>query len=241
MVAAPGEPDETDVAFQHDRLRRRRDAGKAEAGGELAFVHHAFADQIRILGVVDDERVEVACIGQRAAHHLRVDDASCPVGEGNGAGGLEQADLRHLVAVAALGQRRHGMDVDDGGIARAAEHEVDDRRVVDDRGGFGLADDGGDAAGGRGVARRGERLAVARAGFPDERAHVDQAGRHHLSAAIDGLGAFGHSGRMDAALGLPDHAVGDQEVAREVQVARRIDDPRVGEQDRTAVGEHRSL
>src|SRR5438132_720961 len=56
VVAAPGEPDEADVALQHDRLRLPRDAGKAEAGGELALVHHAFADQVRILGMVDDER-----------------------------------------------------------------------------------------------------------------------------------------------------------------------------------------
>src|SRR5262249_9636153 len=44
-------------------------------------------------------------------------------------------------------------------------------------------------------------------------------------------------GGVDAALGLAHHAVGDQEVAGKVELARRIDDARVGEQDRTAVGQ----
>ena len=48
-------------------------------------------------------------------------------------------------------------------------------------------------------------------------------------------GAFRHAGRVDAALGIADHAVGDQQVAGEVEIARRIDDPGVGEQDRAAV------
>ena len=66
----------------------------------------------------------------------------------------------------------------------------------------------------------------------DEGAHVDQAGRDELAAAVDDLGAFGHAGRADAALGLAHHAVGDQQVAGEIEIARRIDDPRIGEQDR---------
>ena len=104
--------------------------------------------------------------------------------------------------------------------------------------GVGLADDGGDAAGGRGLAGGGEGLAMLGAGLADEGAHVDQAGRDDLAAAVDDLGALGHAGRADAALGLADHAFGDQEVAGKIEIARRIDDPGVGEQDRAAVGQH---
>ncbi len=82
------------------------------------------------------------------------------------------------------------------------------------------------------------RLAGAR--LADEGAHVDQAGRDQLAAAVDDLGAFRHAGGADAVLGLADDAVGDQQVAGKIEVARRIDDPRVGEQDRAALGEHRS-
>ena len=123
----------------------------------------------------------------------------------------------------------------DRGVARAAQHEIDDRRIVDHRIGVGLAHDGGDAAGRRRLARRRKRLAIFGAGLADEGAHVDQAGRDHAAVAIDDLGALGHAGRMDAALGLADHAVGDQQVAGKIEIARRIDDPGVGEQDRAAV------
>ena len=83
-----------------------------------------------------------------------------------------------------------------------------------------------------------KRLAAGRARLADEGAHVDQARRHQLAAAVDHLGAFRHAGGADAALGLADDAVGDQQVAEQVEIARRIDDPGVGEQDRAAVGEH---
>ena len=96
-----GERDEAHVALEHDGLGRRRHAGEAEPGGEFALVHHAFADDIGVFGVVHDERVEIARIGQRAAHHLRIGDALRAVGESDGAGRLEQADLGHLLARAA--------------------------------------------------------------------------------------------------------------------------------------------
>ena len=123
----------------------------------------------------------------------------------------------------------------DRGVARAAQDEVDDGVIVDHRIGVGLADDGGHAAGGRGLARGRERLAMLGAGLADEGAHVDQAGRNDVALAVDDLGALRHAGGADAALGVADHAFGDQEVAGKIEFARRIDDPGVGEQDRAAV------
>ena len=57
------------------------------------------------------------------------------------------------------------------------------------------------------------RLAGAR--LADEGAHVDEARRDQLAAAVDHLGAFRHAGRADALLGLADDAVGDQQIAGE--------------------------
>ena len=37
-----------------------RNAEQAEARGEFAFVHHAVADQVGVLGVMHDQRVEIA-------------------------------------------------------------------------------------------------------------------------------------------------------------------------------------
>ena len=39
------------------------------------------------------------------------------LGEGYGAGSLQEADLGHLAAFEALGQRRHRRNVDDGRVA----------------------------------------------------------------------------------------------------------------------------
>ena len=85
-----------------------------------------------------DERVEIARIGQRAAHDLRVGHALGAVGEGNGARRLEQADLGHFLPAQALGQRRHRLHVHDRGVARPPQHEIDDGGIVDGGRGVGL-------------------------------------------------------------------------------------------------------
>ena len=103
MIARLREGHEPQVAFEHDRLGRLRNAEQAKACRKLAFVHDAVADQIRILGVVHDQRVEVARVGERAAHHLGVDHALRAIGERDSAGGFQEADLGKLRAFQSLG------------------------------------------------------------------------------------------------------------------------------------------
>src|SRR5271155_5776634 len=79
---------------------------------------------------------------------------------------------------------------------------------------------------------------MAGAGFADKGAHVDQPGGDDLAGAIDDVGALGHAGRTDAAPGIADHAVGDQNIAGHVEIARGIDQAGVGKQDRAAIGQH---
>src|SRR5215831_1272001 len=62
-------------------------------------------------------------------------------------------------------------------------------------------------------------IEVSRARLADEGTHVDEAGRDELALAVDHLGGFRHAGGADAALGLADHAVGDQEIAVNVEIA----------------------
>ena len=52
--------------------------------------------------------------------------------------------------------------------------------------------------------------------------------------------AFGYASRADAALGVADDAVSNKHISGRVEIARRIDDARVGQKDRAAVGEHQS-
>src|SRR5215831_8949775 len=79
---------------------------------------------------------------------------------------------------------------------------------------------------------------AAAAGLADESAHVDEAGRDQLALAVDDLGRLRHAGGADAALGLADHAIGDEKVAVDVEMARGVEDARVGEQDRATLGDH---
>ncbi len=238
MVAPVGQRDEAHVALQHHGFGGIGNADQAEARGELAFVHDAFTDEIGIFGVVHDQRVEIARIGQRPAHHLRIGDASVAVGEGHRACRFQQADLGHLRPQHALCQCRHRVDVDDRGVAGAAQDKIHCRRIVDDGRRIRLADDGGDAAGCRRLACGGKGFAVAGAGLADKGAHVDQPGRDDLAGAIDDIGTLGHAGGADAAPGFADRAVGDQHVTEAVEIARGIDQAGVGEQDRAAIGQH---
>ena len=187
VIAAAGELHQADVALQHDGLGSGGDAAKAEPGGNLTLVHHPVTGKVCVFEVVHDQRVEILGIGEHVAHHLGIGDARLAVGEGDRAGIVQQADLGHLLAHQPLGHRRHGVDVDQGGVARAPQDEIDQRHVVDHGLGVGHADDGGDAAGGRGLARGRQRLAVLMAGLAGRDHHVDQAGGEKTSAAIDDL------------------------------------------------------
>ena len=81
--------------------------------------------------MMHDQRVEVAGVGQRPPHHLRIGDALVAIGERHGARGLQQADLGHLLAAHAFCQRRHRVDVDDRGVAGTAQDKIHRRRIVD--------------------------------------------------------------------------------------------------------------
>ena len=133
---------------------------KAEPRGELAFVHGAALRKLGISGMMHDQRVEGGGIGQRAAHHPRIGDGALAVGEGDGAGFVQKADLGHHLAGQTLGQRGHRLDMDERGVARAPPDEIDQRNVVDDGIGVGHGDHGGDAARRGRLARGGQRLAM---------------------------------------------------------------------------------
>ena len=120
VVAAAGQRGQADVALDDDDLGLLGNAGKAEAGRHLALVHHAAADEVRVGRVVHDQRVEIAGIGESAAHDGGIGDGVAAVGEADRAGLLQQAELGHLVAVEPLGQRGGRIDADLRLVARAA-------------------------------------------------------------------------------------------------------------------------
>ena len=54
MISRASQFHEPHVTVEHNGFGLARNAGKAETRSELALVHHAFADQVRVFGVVDD-------------------------------------------------------------------------------------------------------------------------------------------------------------------------------------------
>ena len=77
----------------------------------------------------------------------------------------------------------------------------------------GRADDGRDAARRRRGARARDRLAMLGAGLADEGAHVDEARRHDVAAAIDDARIVGQARRRDRGAEIGDDAVDDEHAA----------------------------
>ncbi len=181
--------------------------------------------------MVHDEGAEVLGVEQHVAHHARVGDGGLAVGEGDGAGPLEQADLGHLLALEPLGHRRHGVHVHDGVVAGAALDEIDERHLIDDRVGLRHDNHGGDAAGSGGMAGGLQRLAMLKAGLAGEHLRIDEPRGEDVPLAVDDGDAVGRvAAQMRADVG--DEAFAHDEAARLVAVGRRIDDARVDESGR---------
>ena len=128
VIAAAGQLGEAQVALEHDGLGFARNAGKAEPSRDLTLVHHPVLCELRLFQMMDDEHAEILGVGEHVPHHLGVGEARLSVGEGDGARVAEQPDLGHLLALQALGHRRHGMHVDLRRISCAAHNEIDQGR-----------------------------------------------------------------------------------------------------------------
>ena len=220
VVAGAGGLGEREVALEADALGDRGDRRQAELAGELAGGHAGALAERRVLRVADDEGAEAGGVGQAALEDAGIRDGG-GVGEGDGAGVEEEADLGHLAAFAALGQRRHRQHVDRARLDGAAVQELERLRGVDRRPGVGAGDDGGDAAGGGGGAGGAEALLVALAGLADLDADVDDAGGEAAAAAVDA--------RAVAFEDLGDQAVVDDEAAGCDPVGLGVDQAGVGE------------
>ena len=74
VLARAGDLDQPQIALDHDDFGGGRDAGEAEPGRDLALVHGAAGGKARLLRVLDQQQIEGAGVGERAAHHQRVGD-----------------------------------------------------------------------------------------------------------------------------------------------------------------------
>ena len=77
---------EQDVAHHHRFLAHRRPAGQPEQRAPVAFVHHAIADEIVILTVVEHGHTNHSGIFNRAPHYFVILHALTIVGNRDDAG-----------------------------------------------------------------------------------------------------------------------------------------------------------
>ena len=213
MVARAGQVHEPDVAIEHDGFRLARGAGKPEARGEFAFVHDALGGKIAVLGVMDDERIEVARVLHHPAQDAGVADRPRAVTEGHGTRLEQQADLGDFRAVETHRQGRGGQHPHAAGIARAAQQEIDDCWLINWRRGVGAGEDRRDAARRCRRCRCRDRLAMFGAGLADENPHVDKPRRHAIAAAIDDAGMRRQIGGHDGGANIADQAIDDKNAA----------------------------
>ena len=198
VVAHAGRLDHRKVALEADALGDRRDGGEPELRGELARGGAGALGQRALLRVAEDQRAEAGGIGQAALEDAGVGNGAA-VHEGDGARVHQEADLGHLAAVAALGQRSHRQDVDRARRNGAPLQELERLGRVDRWHGVGAGNDRGDAARRRRCAGGAEALLVPLAGLADLDPDVDDAGGEASPAAVE-AGAVALEDLGDAAV-----------------------------------------
>ena len=147
---APRQLRQRDIAFDHDRLGRRRDAFQAEQRRVRPFVRDAIPLQGGIFAVVDDRHAEHARVLERAAHQERGRHRTPVVGHRHAAGGVQLTDIGHLLAPRSARDGADRVHARDPRLGRPAQDQLRDARLVVDRIRVRHAGDGGKAARHRG-------------------------------------------------------------------------------------------
>src|SRR5690606_6815876 len=145
MVATACHLEQAKIALDHDGFGNGRDASKAKATGKLALIHHAGCE-CGFFSMLHDKGVQMCCIAECPAHHLRVGNRLHTIGKADSACLDQQPEFSHFRAAKPLGQGGHSVDIHDARVTRAAFDEVHQRYIVDHRIGVRHDDHGGNAA-----------------------------------------------------------------------------------------------
>ena len=96
---------EQNIACDDRFLARRRPAGQPEQRAPVAFVHHAVADQIVVLAMIEHRHADHPRVLDRAAHEFVILNAVTVVGDRDDPGLREGTDRRQFFAGEILGNR----------------------------------------------------------------------------------------------------------------------------------------
>ena len=218
------------IALDHDDLRHRRHRRQAEPRRDLTLGDFAGAAEARLLGMLDHQLVEAAGIGQHAPHHQRVGHRLDPIGEAERAIRREEAHLGQFAALQPLRRRRVGVDLSEPRLARPPREKLHDRDIVDRRLGVGQCHHRRDAARRGGMAGALDRLHVLGAGLAQLHAHIDEPRRQAQPAGIDDLDVVGKTRFGEAGADRRDLVAVDQQIARRIEPAFRINEPGITKQ-----------
>jgi len=189
-----------------------------EEAGVPRTVEGSLVEQIPVLGMDEQERVEPGGLGEGALELGGIEVAEL-LDAGVEQEALEAEDARGVQAgqVGEVARDRAapeaGVDVDGPPCRGALGLQVRDGRGRRD-GVERHVDDRGDSAGGRGASRGGEPLPLGAAGLVDVDVGVDESGQQHLVGGQDD-GAGGRQVRVVVGH-LRDSAVGDPDRDRDL-------------------------
>src|SRR3954466_601802 len=93
--------EQSNVAFDHQRLRVWRHSVKTKTERSRSSVDGATATHRRNLRMLDHRHIEFFCRDQRSLHHLVVGDRLAVVAERDGTRGTEGAKVRDFLTQAA--------------------------------------------------------------------------------------------------------------------------------------------
>jgi hypothetical protein len=115
-------------------------------------------------------------------------------------------------------------------LARPPGEELDDRDIVDRRLGVGQRHHRRDAARRRGMAGALDRFQMLGAGLAQLHPHIDEPRRQAQPAGLDNLDIVAKAGIGEARTDRGDMRTVDQQIARRIEPAFRIDQPDIAEQ-----------
>ena len=191
MIAPCRQPDETHIAFEHQRFGFARNTGKTKTRSQLAFIHHT-AGKTLILDMLDQQNIEITRISQSTAHHQRISHRFARIGHKHSAGLFHQAEFGHFLTRHTFCQSGGWQHMHAGGIARTPHQKINDRRIIHNRMRIGHGDNCCYTPRRSGFGCRRQGLAIFMSRLADKSAQINQAGCHNTTFHINRFGIVGH-------------------------------------------------
>ncbi len=180
--------------------------------------------------MLHDREIQFSAQDQRLAHDAVVENGLAVVGDRDGSGGLQRAEIGERGALAAAGRGRNGKHIDDG-AALGLTQPLDPLDRIDNRNRIRHGADGSKSARSRSRGAGRNRLFVRLARLAQVHMQIDEAGRNDESAGIEFLvrAALDLVGRSH----FGNAAIFQQHIHGRIDASRRVDEMATFDQQTT--------